>query len=213
MSALMVAPQSPYHLSWFYQSDMVWCGGCLGPSWWKHDAADLRHCCHDWLGERSTVSQAEDPWLASALASHPPPHSAHYHRGSVCEWVDVLCEVSVVDVHWIILCIIVIHMEKVYLSRQCSQWKAELGCRCLGFPRSATLMSSWQLSRENFLQTLLKERGSRWFRHKTSSFIYLLYWSHTGAYLIMSPSKPGWNHYYTELNTVLLPSYQHQLLN
>lgn len=99
-------------------------------------------------------------------------------------------------------------MGMIYLSRQRSQWRVELGCRCLGFPRSATQKTSWQLWRGNFLQTLLKERGSRWFRHKQ---FFLHQWSPTTAYLEMSSSKPGWNQYYTELNNVILPYYQHQL--
>lgn len=117
-----------------------------------------------------------------------------------------------VDVNWISCHInawsMSTHMGMIYLSRQRSQWKVELGCRCLGFPRSATPKTSWQLWRGNFLQTLLKERGSRWFRHKQS---FLHQWSPTTAYLEMSSSKPGWNQYYTELNNVILPYYQHQL--
>lgn len=193
MSAPMGAPQSPYRPSWFYWSGRVWYAGCLGRSWWTHGAADPQHCCHDLSRGRSIVSLAEDPWLASVLASHPPPRSARYRTGSACGRVDVSrsIEVSVTDVNWIFSVLSSVQhvkaYENVYLFRQCSQWTAELGCRCLGFPMSATLKSSWQLSHGNFLQTLLKERGSR--RLRTSFFIRLHSWSHTSAYLDDVPLK------------------------
>lgn len=95
MSALPGAPPSPCRLSWSYSSGRVLCGGCLVLSWWKHDAADLQHCCHGWSGGRSTVSQAGDLWWASALASRPPPRSARYRRESARdELVHVVTSVS-----------------------------------------------------------------------------------------------------------------------
>lgn len=89
-----------------------------------------------------------------------------------------------------------IHMGMLYLSRQCSQWKVELGCRCLGFPRSATLKTSWQLWRGNFLQTLLKERGSRWFRHKQ-------FFLNLSTPMVLHQSLPGNVFFTTRVKSVL----------
>lgn len=157
MSLLLAAPRSPCRLRLSCWSGRVLCEGCLVQSWWTHDAAVLRRCCHGWSGGMSTVSLAEDPWLASALAFHLPPRSGHCRRGSV-QWM-------IVHVNWIVCVAMSKNVTIMYVSRQSSQWKVELDCRCLGSPRSATLKTSWQLWRGNFLQTLLKERGSRWFRH------------------------------------------------
>lgn len=108
MSLLSVVPQSPCHPSLSCWSGRVLCEECLVQSWWTHDAAGLRRCCHGWSGGTSTASLAEDLWLASASAFHPPPHSGHCRRGSV-RWM-------IVHVNWIVCVAVSKNVTIMYVS-------------------------------------------------------------------------------------------------